>query len=105
MKTMKKLTKFVYIDTNIFYHCRFFTEIDWKSIFKENVDKVVIRVPYMVMKELDKGKYKFKRARQVLPKLRELKDREIKNGVELEISLFPTKWESLDSEWKEKLDN
>ena len=38
----------------------------------------------MVMKELDKGKYKIKRARQVLPKLRELKDKEIQSGVELQ---------------------
>lgn len=104
MNDGKKLIKYIFLDTNVFYHCKFFLEIDWKSIFTENVNKVIIKVPYMVMKELDRGKYDKKRAQQVLPILRKLKDKEINEGVELQISIFPTKWEFLKQEWKDKLD-
>ena len=104
MNDSKKLIKYIFLDTNVFYHCKFFMEIDWKSSFTDKVDKVIIKVPYMVIKELDKGKYDIKRAKQVLPILRESKDTEINEGVILQISIFPTKWESLEQEWKEKLD-
>ena len=104
MNESKKLLKYIFLDTNVFYICKFFMDIDWKSIFTDKVDKVIIKVPYMVIKELDKGKYDKKRARQVLPILRKLKDTEIKEGVELQISIFPTKWESLEQGWKDKLD-
>lgn len=82
----KKVIKYVFPDTNVFYYCKFFTEIDWKSLFpEENIDKIIIEVSYTVLKELDKGKYKKKRARQVLSRFQEIEKNEIQKNIELEL--------------------
>ena len=100
------VTKYIFLDTNVFLHCKTFTEIDWRSLFEEtrNDDEIVIVVPYMVNKELDNLKRYEKKARNIQNKLKELKDVEFKEGISLNISFFPTKWSSLKPEWAEKLD-
>ncbi len=100
------MTKYIFLDTNVFLHCKTFTEIDWRNLFEETQDdnKIVIVVSYMVNKELDNLKRYEKKARNIQNKLRELKDVEFKEGITLNISFFPTKWSSLKPEWVEILD-
>lgn len=100
------MAKYIFLDTNVFLHCKTFTEIDWRKLFKEtqNDDEILIVVPYMVNKELDNLKKHEKKARNLQNKLKELKDIEFKEGITLNISIFPTKWSSLKPEWAEKLD-
>lgn len=100
------MTKYIFLDTNVFLHCKTFTEIDWRNLFEEtqNDDEIVIVVPYMVNKELDNLKRYEKKARNIQNKLKELKDVEFKECISLNISFFPTKWSSLKPEWAEKLD-
>lgn len=102
----KKIIKYIFLDTNVFYHCKFFTEIDWKSLFSsESVENIIIKVPNMVLRELDKGKYDKKRVRQVISKFEELKKNpEFKDGIKIQFSLFPTKWDTLEHEHQEILD-
>lgn len=100
------ITTYIFLDTNVFLHCKAFTEINWQAIFKEpqKSDKIVIIVPYKVNEELDNLKKSEKKARNVQKKLRELKDVEFKDGITLNITVFSTKWSSLKPEWAEKLD-
>lgn len=73
---MPKTKKFVFLDTNIFLHFQFFTEIPWNELLK--VHSVILVVPPIILKELDKHKYnhpseKIKdRAKKVTKKLAEL---------------------------------
>jgi len=100
------MNKYIFLDTNVFLHCKTFTEIDWRNLFKktQNNDEIIIVVPYMVNKELDNLKRYEKKARNIQNKLRELKNVEFKEGITLNISFFPTKWSSLKPEWAEILD-
>lgn len=100
------MTKFVFLDTNVFIHCKSFIEIEWRELFKDSQteDDIVIVVPYMVKKELDNSKKYDKKARNIQNKLKELKDVEFKEGITLNITIFPIKWSSLKPEWVEKLD-
>ena len=101
----KKKIKYIFLATNVFYHCKFFTEIDWKSLFpSESVEKIIIKVPNMVLRELDKGKFDKKRVKQVLSRFQELENSEFKESVVLQLSLYPTKWDSLDPKHQEVLD-
>ena len=102
----KKLIKYIFLDTNVFYHCKFFTEIDWKSLFpSKSVENIIIKVPNVVLRELDKGKYDKKRVRQVISKFEELKKNpEFKDGIKIQFSLLPTKWDTLEHEHQEILD-
>ena len=100
------MTKYIFLDTNVFLHCKTFTEINWRKLFEETqrTDEIFIVVPYMVNKELDSLKGSEKKARNLQKKLRELKDVEFEEGITLNITLFPTKWSILKPEWAEKLD-
>jgi len=100
------MTKYIFLDTNVFLHCKVFTEIDWRDLFEETQknDEISIVVPYIVNKELDNLKGYEKKARNIQKKLRELKDVEFKEGITLNITLFPTKWSILKPDWVEKLD-
>ncbi|MBD3213326.1 MAG: hypothetical protein GF311_12020 [Candidatus Lokiarchaeota archaeon] len=100
------MTKFIFLDTNVFLHCKSFTEIDWRELFKDSPpeEDIVIVVPYMVNKELDDTKKYDKKARNIQNKLKNLKDVEFKPGITLNITIFPMKWSSLKSKWAEKLD-
>ena len=99
------LTIHVFLDTNVIIHCKSFTEIDWEELFKEFGKKdIKIVIPYIVNKELDGLKGQNKKARNVQSKLRDLRDTEFKNGITLNITVFPTTWNSLEPQWAENLD-
>ena len=100
------MTKYIFLDTNVFLECLLFTEIDWREIPKDSqkLDKIIIVIPYKVNEELDNLKRYEKKARNVQKRLRKLKDVEFKEGITLNITVFPINWSSLKSEWAEKLD-
>lgn len=100
------MTRYIFLDTNVFLHCKAFTEIDWRTLFKETQkdDELVIVVPYMVNKALDELKKYEKKARNIQSKLKELRDVKFKEDITLNISVFPTKWSTLKSEWADLLD-
>ncbi|MEJ2248839.1 MAG: PIN domain-containing protein [Candidatus Lokiarchaeota archaeon] len=100
------MTIFIFLDTNVFLQCKTFTEIKWRDLFEisKEKDDIVIKVPYIVNKELDKAKKYEKKARNIQSKLRKLNNMEFDEGISLKISIFPTKWSSLKSEWTDKLD-
>ena len=98
------MEKHVFLDTNVLQQCKLFTEIDWEVFFEDNPEKITIHIPNMVLKELDNNKKESKKARQVIPLLRKLMEKEFKPKIFLELTLFPTKWDSLKEEWKERLD-
>lgn len=100
----QKIIKYIFLDTNVFYHCKFFTEIDWNSLFQEKVDKIIIKVPFMVLKEIDEGKYKINRARQVLSSFKIFENREFKEGIELQLTFKSPKWDFLETDLLEFLD-
>ena len=98
------MEKHVFLDTNVLQQCKLFTEIDWENLFEDNPEKITIHIPNMVLRELDKNKKESKKARQVIPLLRKFIEKEFRPKVYLDLSIFPTKWDSLKDEWKEKLD-
>lgn len=102
---MRIMIIYIFLDTNVFIHCKLFTEIEWRALLKkpDKSEKIFIVVPYMVNEELDYLKKSEKKARKVQKKLRELKDVEFKDGITLSITLFPIKWSSLKPDWAEKL--
>lgn len=105
---MTSRIKYIFLDTNVFYHCKEYREIEWKSIFTEDLDKLIIKVPNMVLKELDYGKNLNKDysiiARKVISSFRVYENVEFKEDIKLELSIFPPKWDKLDSESKVLLD-
>ncbi len=93
--------KYVFIDTNVLYHCKLFTEIEWGVLFEEKVDKIVLIIPNMVIEEIDKGKNstvkkKRKRARKIVSKFYELeKNSFIGDKTEVKLSINPPEWKKL----------
>lgn len=73
---MGKPNKTVFIDTNIFLHYTFFTDIDWSTVVEAG--EVTIVIPPIIMRELEKHKYNQKdevlkrRAENVSAKLAQL---------------------------------
>jgi len=47
--------KMLVLDTNLLLHRKFITEISWESILVDQ--KIIILIPYVVLKEIDKAKY------------------------------------------------
>jgi PIN domain len=66
----------IFIDTNIFIHFTFFTDVDWPTVVGASEIKIVI--PPIIMRELDKHKFNHKddiirkRAQRVLVRLAQL---------------------------------
>lgn len=52
---MPKEHKYAFLDTNIFLHFQFFTEIDWIAVLQAK--SVTLIIPPIVARELDKHKY------------------------------------------------
>ncbi|MBW4471136.1 MAG: hypothetical protein KME45_12135 [Stenomitos rutilans HA7619-LM2] len=82
--------KALFIDTNIFLHYRSFDEIDWLKIL--NVDQVEIRLPSIVVQELDKHKYSSSsklrnKATNVTKKLHKLVDSGLKTNLKPNIDI------------------
>jgi len=93
--------KYVFIDTNVLYHCKLFTEIEWGALFEGKAEKVELIIPNMVIEEIDKGKNstvkkKRKRARKVVSKFYELeKNPFIDVKTEVTLSINPPEWKKL----------
>lgn len=55
MKKTKRTRKTVFIDTNIFLHYKFFTDINWMEVLIAN--EILIVIPPIVMREIEKHKF------------------------------------------------
>lgn len=82
--------KKIFVDTNIFLHFRFFTDINWLDACQDDKCKIIIAP--IVIDELDKLKVgtdaRSKRARNALQKIEyysEIQSLEIQSNVEIEI--------------------
>ncbi len=93
--------RYIFIDTNVLYHCKLFTEIEWGALFERKAEKVVLMIPNMVIEEIDKGKNstvkrKRKRARKVISKFYELeKNPFIDVNTDVILSINPPEWKKL----------
>ena len=79
--------KYLVLDTNIFLHYKDFEQIDWKSLFKEDV---VVCVPQRVIEEIDKHKDQSrgklqKRARKLSARFSEILLQDAATKVPVEI--------------------
>ena len=45
--------KYIFLDTNVFIHCKDFTRIQWKNLFKELKITINLFIPEIVLDELD----------------------------------------------------
>lgn len=82
--------KAVYIDTNIFLHYKSFDEINWLNII--DADRIEIRVPSVVISELDKHKYSSSsklrnKAGRVIKKLHQLIDNGLTTNLKPNIDI------------------
>lgn len=107
MELEKKSDVYIFLDTNVFEQCKSFTEIDWPNIvaqFKSDIEykNIILKVPYMVIKELDDHKKFDEKARKTLAKIRKF-DTNNKKNLKLEISIRPPRWDSLDLNLREEL--
>lgn len=64
---------YVFLDTNIFLHCKYFEQLDWPTILNKQKDIVITLTP-TVIDELDKHKYNknskiAERVKKLLPKI------------------------------------
>lgn len=88
----------------MFLHCKLFIEIDWKVLFpRECIEKIVLKVPNIVLEELDDQKYEKKKAKQIIQKFREFEGKEFKSGIELQISMYIPNWDSLENDQRKIL--
>lgn len=85
-------------------HCKNFTQIQWDKIFEEDFDKILILIPYMVLKELDNLKYKNKNALKALNKIRDIETGKLQvKAFELMSSILLPNWDKLLDSHKQKL--
>lgn len=98
------MTKYIFPDTNVFLHCKIFTEIKWKNLFDKEVNKIIIIVPDIVLDELDNLKYKEGKAGKIITKIRNLRNTEFQDKVLLKTSANPPNWNLLKPEFRERLD-
>lgn len=94
---------YIFLDTNIFEQCKLFTGIDWKQIllqFKPDVEEksVVLKIPYMVIIELDDHKKRDKEARKALATIRRIDLGDENPNFDLDISIRRPNWDDLDPE-------
>ena len=61
--------KYIFLDTNVFIHCKEFTRIQWKKLFKDKVNRVELIIPEIVLDELDDLKYKEGRIKGTISKI------------------------------------
>ena len=107
MELEKKSDVYIFLDTNVFEQCKSFTEINWSDVieqFKPDFEyrNIILKVPYMVIMELDDHKKFDEKARKTLAKIRKFHINNKKN-LRLEISIRPPRWDSLDLNLREEL--
>jgi hypothetical protein len=94
----------IFLDSNLLLQGKFFSEINWKDIVVDDEVELVIKIPFIVIKELDNLKYAKKRARKIIARLRKLdKYPYLDDNIKIDISILPPKWEELNDEHKELL--
>lgn len=108
MELEKKSDFYIFLDTNVFEQCKSFTEIDWPNIvaqFKSNIEykNIILKVPYIVIMELDDHKKFDEKARKTLAKIRKFERINNNKNIKLEISIRPPRWDSLDLNLREEL--
>jgi len=109
MELEKKSEIYIFLDTNVFEQCKSFTEINWSIIvakFKPDIEygKFILKVPYMVIMELDDHKKTDNKARKALAIIRKFeKSFTEKKDLKLQISIIPPRWDDLDSNIKDYL--
>jgi len=92
------------LDTNVFLHCKNFTQIQWDKIFEEEFDKIVILIPCMVLKELDNLKYQNKNALKAINKIRDIETGKFQiKAFGLISSILLPKWDNLLELYKQML--
>lgn len=104
----KKPDVYIFLDTNVFEQCKSFTEINWSNViaqFKPDIEcrNIILKVPYMVIMELDDHKKFDKKARITLAKIRKFERISRNKDFKLEISIRPPRWDRLDSNLKDEL--
>lgn len=108
MELEKKSDVYIFLDTNVFEQCKSFTELDWPNIvaqFKSDIEyiKIILKVPYMVIMELDEHKKFDEKARKTLAKIRKFEKITNNKDLKLEISIRPPRWDRLDLNLREEL--
>ena len=92
------------LDTNVLIHCKNFTQIQWDKIFEEDYEKIIILIPYMVLKELDYLKYQNKNALKAINKIRDIETGKFQvKAFGLISSILPPNWDKLLELDKQKL--
>lgn len=108
MELEKKSDFYIFLDTNVFEQCRSFTEINWSDVitqFKPDAEyrNIILKVPYMVIMELDDHKKLYEKARKTLAKIRNFERISSNKDLKLKISIRPPRWNRLDSSLREEL--
>jgi hypothetical protein len=108
MELKKKSDVYIFLDTNVFEQCKSFSEINWSKVitqFKPDIEyrNIILKVPYMVIMELDDHKKFDNKARKTLAKIRKFEKISDNIGLKLEISIRPPRWDRLDSNIREEL--
>jgi len=108
MEFEKKSDVYIFLDTNVFEQCKSFTEINWSDVitqFKPDIEyrNIILKVPYMVIMELDDHKKFDNKGRKNLAKIRRFERISSNKDFKLEISFRPPRWDSLDSSLREEL--
>lgn len=95
--------KYIFLDTNVFIHCKDFTRIQWKNLFKELKITINLFIPEIVLDELDDLKYKNGRIKEIISKIRRNLGKEIQENVYLKIFQTMADYNNLDLKIKSKL--
>jgi len=105
MEDKYKVKSLVFVlDTNVLIHCKNFTQIQWDKIFEEDCEKILILIPYMVLKELDNLKYQNKNALKAINKIRDIETGKFQvKAFGLISSILPPNWDKLLELDKQKL--
>lgn len=98
----------IFLDTNVFEQCKLFNGIDWKQIaliFNPNAENisVILKIPYMVIMELDDHKKRDKEAQKALATIRRIDLGDKNPNFDLDITIRRPNWDDLDSELNERL--
>ncbi len=93
----------IFLDTNIFEQCKLFNGIDWKQIalqFNPDIENksIILKIPYMVLIELDDHKKRDKEAQKALATIRRIDLGDKNPNFDLDVSIRRPNWDDLDPE-------
>lgn len=81
-----KVDKFLFLDTNIFIHCKDFSKISWKRLFNDKTQKIILIIPETVLDELDELKNQIGKIKKAISNIRKYRGTNFQKGVELRLS-------------------